>query len=112
MLAIAEIPEVLKRIVGKTVAGYQPDKIILFGSHAYGTPDNESDIDLLIIKEDSRQSLQRRIEVRRLLREENARVGFTLLVHTQEEIDRRLRMGDDFFLEILEQGRILYERES
>lgn len=41
---------VIQKIVQRLVAGYAPEKIVLFGSYAYGQPDADSDIDLLIIK--------------------------------------------------------------
>jgi predicted nucleotidyltransferase len=43
--------EIIKDIVQKLITGYKPEKIILFGSPAYGAPREDSDIDLLIIKE-------------------------------------------------------------
>ena len=46
-----KLPHVIPDILEKIVAGYAPQKVILFGSYAYGEPDEDSDIDLLIIKD-------------------------------------------------------------
>jgi len=51
MNEINEIQHVIEDVLQKIVAEYSPQKIILFGSHAYGQPDENSDIDLLIIEE-------------------------------------------------------------
>jgi hypothetical protein len=46
-----KVPHIIPDILEKIVAGYAPRKVILFGSYAYGEPDEDSDIDLLIIKD-------------------------------------------------------------
>lgn len=46
-----EVPHIIQDILEKIIAGYAPQKVILFGSYAYGEPDEDSDIDLLIIKD-------------------------------------------------------------
>lgn len=52
--------EQIQEIVRRIVAGYAPDRIILFGSYAYGTPTEDSDVDLLVIKAgDSRAKYER-----------------------------------------------------
>ena len=56
--------EQIQEIVRRIVAGYQPDRIILFGSYAYGTPTEDSDVDLLVIKaDDERGAAARVVEV-------------------------------------------------
>lgn len=57
--------EQLQEIVRRIVAGYQPDRIILFGSYTYGTPTEDSDLDLLVIKaDDERQKIARIVAIR------------------------------------------------
>ena len=51
----------------RIVAGYAPEAIILFGSHAYGTPHEDSDIDLLIIKQTEKRPIDRASDIRQLL---------------------------------------------
>jgi predicted nucleotidyltransferase len=57
----------LDAVVERLTAGYEPERIILFGSHATGRAQEGSDIDLLIVKETDRAPLERRIEVERIL---------------------------------------------
>jgi predicted nucleotidyltransferase len=112
MAVVAEVPSLIDRMVEKVVRGYQPDKIILFGSYAYGEPDDGSDVDLLIIKDDPRRHIDREVEVRLLLQDENGEIGLTLLVYSEAEVQKRLQMGDDFFEEITQQGEVLYDRQA
>jgi len=89
-----------------------PQKNILFGSYAYGRPDRESDIDLLIIKETKERPIDRRIAVRRLVSDIRRKVPFSSLVVTPEELAHRLEIEDDFFIEITQRGRVLYEKKG
>lgn len=82
-----EVKVILSEIVEKLKSEYKPLKIILFGSYAYGNPVEDSDIDLLILRN-------------------------TNLVYTPDELEERLGMGDDFIKEIIQKGVILYEGAS
>ena len=99
----------IRRIADRIVREYRPLKIILFGSYANGTPDEDSDIDLFIIKETADRPIDRRVEVARIVSDPTRLVPFEPLVLTPEELRRRLRIGDSFVAEILEQGEVLYE---
>ena len=58
----------IQAVVARIVAGYAPDRIILLGSYAYGTPTEDSDLDLLIIKQDTeKKRIERDLTVRHLL---------------------------------------------
>lgn len=98
----------LNVIVRRIVESYQPEKIILFGSYAYGQPHSDSDFDLLIIKQTKERPIDRRVAVRTLLRPFKPRPAVSPIVVTQEEITERLEMGDPFAEEIVTRGRILY----
>jgi predicted nucleotidyltransferase len=77
----------------------------LFGSYAFGRPRPESDVDLLIVMnkdENERKSL----EIRRAL---NANFGLDLVVYSPERLNQRIKMGDSFLQEIVEQGKVVYE---
>lgn len=63
----SKIEDVLTKTVEIIARGYQAEKIVLFGSYAYGTADEESDIDLLIVKQTDKPFFQRMFEVRRLI---------------------------------------------
>jgi predicted nucleotidyltransferase len=102
------IREAIEAIVVRLVAHYAPQKIILFGSYAHGQPDEDSDIDLLIIKETSERFLDRLLTVRRLTRGTRRGIPFEPLVFTPQEIEERLRKQDQFIQEIIERGQVLY----
>ncbi len=104
--------DLISKLVERLKEEYQPEKIILYGSYAYGQPDRESDIDLLIIKETKERPIDRRIAVRRLVSDIRRKVPFSSLVVTPEELVQRLEIGDDFFIEITRRGRVLYEKEG
>ena len=92
------------------VEKFQPHKVVLFGSYAYGTPDLDSDVDLLVVLDSDEPMAQR---IRRVT--EVAKVRFVpmdVLVRTPAEIAERLALGDFFMAEILEKGKVLYCRES
>lgn len=106
------IQAVLLKIVKKIRAGYHPEKIILFGSYAYGNPTEDSDIDIVIIKNENPaiSPIDRSVEIRRILADENRQIAITPIVYTSEELEYRLSIGDDFVAEILERGKVLYAR--
>ncbi len=100
--------EKIQEIVRKIVQEYHPEKIILFGSWAWGAPNKNSDIDLLVVKESERDPLERIREVHRILWDTDAAVD--ALVYTPDQAERRLRMGDPFLRKIFNAGRVLYAR--
>jgi predicted nucleotidyltransferase len=87
-----EVKIIVSEIVEKLKREYKPLKIILFGSYAYGNPTEDSDIDLLILP--------------------NCKIPVSPLVYSPEELEERLRIGDDFIKEIIQKGTILYEGAS
>jgi predicted nucleotidyltransferase len=106
----AHISRIISGLVARLIEMYQPERIILYGSYAYGSPDEESDIDLLIVKETKDRPIDRRIAVRRLVSDIRKKVPFSSLVVTPEELSNRLAIGDDFFIEITQRGKVLYEK--
>jgi len=103
-----QISGVIRAVVDRLVAGYAPAKVILFGSHAAGRPDPDSDIDLLVIKETSRRFLDRLDEVRRLTAGAHPHVPLDAIVLTPAEVEDRLRSGDQFIAGIIGNGELLY----
>ncbi len=102
--------EILERIVAVLKKHYEPEKIILFGSYAYGQPGEESDIDLLIIKETDKPFFQRLAELRKIVSESRRGYAFEPVVLTPKELKERLKRGDQFFQTIMEKGTVLYAR--
>ena len=100
----------IQTIVDRIVKEYSPEEIILFGSYAYGQPDDDSDLDLFIIKKTEDPPLERRISLRRLLWDDQRRLPLEILILTPEEVNERLRFQDQFIQEIIHRGKVLYER--
>ncbi len=98
----------IKKIARQVVKAYQPEKIILFGSYAYGEPDADSDLDLLIIKKTSEQFIDRWVTVRRIVSDPKRSIPFEPIVLTPDEVEERLAIGDQFVEEIVTEGEILY----
>jgi predicted nucleotidyltransferase len=103
-----QLLELTGDIVKKIVSGYSPQKIILFGSLAYGTPTKDSDVDLLIIKDTDKRPIERWMEVKKLLRDPNRMRSISPLVYTTQEINERIAIKDFFIQEVLEKGKVLY----
>ena len=87
---------------------FQPERIILFGSYAYGTPDDNSDVDLLVILPFAGKPTRKALEI---LNKMNPGISLDLLVRTPEHIKERLGNRDWFIYEILEKGLTLYESD-
>ncbi|MBI1935137.1 nucleotidyltransferase domain-containing protein [Candidatus Woesearchaeota archaeon] len=102
------IEKTLVSITKKIIDRYNPQKIILFGSYAYGSPKRDSDIDLLIIKKTNAKHIDRAVKIREILREENSMFALEPLIYTPQEVNERLEMEDDFMKNIIEKGVILY----
>jgi len=100
----------IRDIVDRIVKGYDPEAIILFGSQAQGTAGEDSDVDLLILKCDSRRSVERNRQVRQLL------AGIThpidVFVRTPQEYEKLRNVVGSLPYEASRQGRVVYERES
>ncbi|MGB8657809.1 MAG: nucleotidyltransferase domain-containing protein [Candidatus Zixiibacteriota bacterium] len=111
MMPRKKITEIILEIVEKIKKGYKPDKIILFGSYAGGKPTIHSDIDIMIIKRTNKKRIHRCVDVRRIVYDPNRGIPFSPLVFTPGEIQRRVSLGDQFIREILQKGRVLYEKK-
>ncbi|MCL4514407.1 MAG: nucleotidyltransferase domain-containing protein [Firmicutes bacterium] len=103
-----ETRHMIEEIVQKIVAEYAPQKIILFGSHAYGHPDEESDLDLLVIKDTDKRPIERWTDLKRTLRDRDRATSVSPIVYTPKELEERLASGDFFIREVLEKGEVLY----
>lgn len=98
----------LDSIIDKLAREYQPRQVILYGSRVRGTPDQDSDIDLLIVKDSHLSPYKRAVYVRCLLRDPQRRIPLDLLVVTPSELEERLERGDQFLQTIVSQGQVLY----
>ena len=87
-------------------AEFRPEKVVLFGSHAYGTPSEDSDVDLLVIMEHSGSGVAQALEIVRRVR---SRIPVDLVVRTPQEMRQRLKWNDFFLMEVVKRGEVLYE---
>jgi predicted nucleotidyltransferase len=112
MMKEREERKIIRKLAEVIAGAYKPEKIILFGSHAYGEPHEESDIDLLIIKKTRKAFFARLYDVRRISSEVRRGYAFEPVVLTPAEVNERLRAGDQFIDEILTKGEVLYARQQ
>jgi len=111
-----QLPKIIDQIV-KDIKPYNPEKIILFGSASRNEMRENSDLDLLVIKETKKSMVERMRDVRKLIYK-NEYYGdkerfpgpVDVIVYTPTQIKRELKLGDFFIEEIVKQGRIVYER--
>lgn len=102
--------EKIQQATQKIADTISPEKIILFGSFAYGKPTPDSDVDLLIIVESDRHPHERSASISEMLYPRPFPVD--VIVRTPAEVKERLAIGDGFFQEIMTKGKVLYERTS
>jgi predicted nucleotidyltransferase len=102
-----EVPlRVIRRFARQVAERFDPEQIILFGSHAYGTPDEGSDVDILVVmpaRNELSQATRIRLAVERCF-------PMDLIVRTPENLRRRLEEGDWFLREIVSRGKVLFPR--
>jgi predicted nucleotidyltransferase len=103
----ADIPlRVIRRFARQVAERFHPDKIILFGSYAYGTPHADSDVDILVV-------MPCRNQIDQACRIDDAidpPFPLDLIVRTPASINWRLAEGELFHTEIVTKGKILYEK--
>jgi len=104
-----QVEDNLQGIINKIVKEFEPEKIILFGSYAWGEPHEWSDVDLFIVKESNKSKIDRARDIRMALFG-NGFPPMDLLVYTPQEVERRFSIGDSFINDIFTRGRILYAR--
>ena len=97
----------IKKIVRQIVKKYKPEKIILFGSFAYGRPKPSSDVDLLIIKKTKEKKIKR---IKDVLMQIKSNLPVEPLIYNPEEVQERLSLGDFFFQDIIKKGKVVYEK--
>lgn len=97
----------LQNVTDKIVEQFQPDKVVLFGSQAWGIPTADSDVDLLIIKDT--------VNTRQLAQQVDGAIfprpfPLDVMVYTAKQIQHRLQQGDLFMQKIVQHGKTLYAR--
>ncbi len=107
---MAKAPDsLLADMTHQLVAALQPDKVILFGSQAWGTPGDSSDIDLyVIVPESCDRPAQRARKARACIG--NIRIPLDIMVRTRAEAEKYRHLHASLENQIFEKGRVLYER--
>ena len=102
----------IKLLAEAVARKFRPDKIVLFGSYAYGQPNPYSDVDLLVIMPFTGSPFRQASLVLDCIIRAVGVLPLDVLVRTPEQVQKRLQMGDDFMREITERGQLLYETDN
>src|SRR5438552_1809770 len=105
----ADIPmRVIRRFAAQVAERFEPDKIILFGSYAYGTPHADSDVDILVVMP-ARNELDQAVKISLAFEQP---FPLDLIVRTPKKLAWRLKEGDWFLREIVSRGKVLYAKHD
>ena len=99
----------IQLLVDEIVAGYQPEKIYLFGSYANGTATNDSDIDLFIVKDTTERKKDRIEQVLNIIKT-YPDIGVDMIIYTPKELDYVKSDVVNIANEAIKTGKLLYER--
>lgn len=108
-MAKTKINQEIEKITEQIIKNYKPEKIILFGSYAWGKPNKSSDVDLFIVKKTEDDPIRRCYEVRKAA---NSLFPLDVLVFNPKEIKERIKLGDFFLEEVTNRGKIIYEEKK
>jgi uncharacterized protein len=98
------------RAVGRRIGReFHPQRVILFGSHARGTANDDSDIDLLIVGPFAGTGFRYSLQILNVL---DLRLPIDLITYRPEDIDRRYREGDPLVRDAIDHGRVLYAERN
>jgi predicted nucleotidyltransferase len=103
MVNAKQIHDLVDRIVCK----FQPERVILFGSYAYGKPTKDSDVDILVVMPlNGKKAVRQEAEIALAV---HGGFPMDLIVQSPERLKQRLEMNDYFLREITEKGKVLYD---
>jgi len=104
-------PVIRKEVIRRLVDEFHPETIYLFGSHAWGEPNEDSDMDLLVIVPQSREKpIQRAVRAQRSLL--GVKVAVDVLVKTRKEFQRYATVKASLEGQISREGKLLYGRKA
>ncbi len=104
----------IKEILSK----FNPYLILLFGSYAYGTPDEDSDIDILVVTQDDfipqtfKEHTKIYMKISRAIRPVKEKIAVDLIVHTLPMYKKFKELNSSFAREITKKGKIIYESNN
>lgn len=99
-----ELYERLRKISERLKREYHAEKVILFGSYSTGEATEDSDVDIFIIAPTDERFFERMATVLELIRDLYKGLPISPIILRPEEINQRLKVGDQFIQEILEKG--------
>jgi predicted nucleotidyltransferase len=99
---------VIRQFAREVAERFHPDKIILFGSYAYGTPHADSDVDILVVMP-ARNQIDQAVRIDRVI---DPPFPLDLIVRTPKNMKWRLEEGDSFLTEVVSKGKVLYEAKA
>ncbi len=99
----------IETLTRKIAAEFDPQRVILFGSYAYGAPREFSDVDLLVIMPFAGSSFRKSLEIIRRIRPS---FYVDVVVRDPDDAERRYREGDPLIREAFDRGEVLYEQNG
>ncbi len=96
----------LDALIRKIAVAYRPKQIILFGSYAYGKPEADSDVDVMVVMPFKGRPAFKAAEI---LHEIKPSIPVDLIVRSPAQIRNRLALNDFFIREVIDKGKVLYE---
>ena len=100
---------IILNIIKRIATNVNPDKIFLFGSYATGQANEDSDIDLLVVKETSEPKYKRSIEIQRLLI--GSKLPVDIVVYTNDEFEKEKSNVYSFVNSAIQGAQLMYERK-
>jgi predicted nucleotidyltransferase len=101
--------EKIQRVADAIAEKYRPEKIILFGSYAWGNPGPDSDVDLFIVKNTAKTHFEREQEIRQLLSPSG--IAMDVFVYTPLELEQSINRNRNLFIEdIVRNGKVLFTK--
>lgn len=98
--------QAIQELVERIAREFAPERIILFGSYAYGNPTPHSDVDLLVVMPYEGNSLMKAVQI---LRRVAPPFAVDLIVRAPDELRQRLEWHDFFLMDVTGKGKVMYE---
>ena len=102
--------KIIRAIADHIAQKFDPEQIILFGSHAYGRPSAWSDVDLLVVMDTPHGEMEAILDVAESL--PDLEFGVDIIVRSRVVLEKRKKLGDWFLRRITKKGKVLYERTN
>ncbi|MEI6057063.1 MAG: nucleotidyltransferase domain-containing protein [Lentisphaerota bacterium] len=110
--------ELLKQEIVQRLKALNPEKIILFGSYAYGSPTKDSDIDLYVVTNDNfipqsfKENMEIKLKVANQLKSLQAIIPIDTITHTKQMSEKFIELNSSFSREIFQKGIYLYDNRK